>query len=236
MIINPKDILVNIVNEFKDKCTLVAIYGSYSNKSLKEVTKSSDIDFLIVYKEEVNPYLYSSLIDKAFRNLGLKYDYSWYMEDDFISTIENGIDYYFWKEIFNTGEILVGEPTFIKKIHKILNSIDPLIAFQRSIESRRSEILQSLVDIVRDMHVMLSYCLWTKFWLERGKIPTYSELLNNLEESQTITPEVKVLFNKFESLRLAFKSGHMPTIDIIVELFKQVQDIIKEIEAQILKR
>jgi len=110
MNLKPKKLLMNLVKTHLIPFSrLIIVYGSQSSKTSKIPNETSDIDFLVIYKRDANPYKFWSVIEGSFKKEGVKYDYSWYEEDDFLSVIDAGIDYLFWINILETGEILYAD-------------------------------------------------------------------------------------------------------------------------------
>ena len=186
--------------------------------------EASDIDFLVIYKRGTNPYKFWSVIEESFKKEGLKYDYSWYEEDDFLSVIDAGIDYLFWINILETGEILYADENYLSTIKEKLAHLTPELALRPSIDSRLSEVYKSSIDIIRDLHVMLTYILWTKCWILKGKLPKFDDLLSELQEEGMFDKEAYSLLFELEEVRKTLKSG-----DVDIQGIRKVLELANKI-------
>lgn len=223
--LRPKELLTNLTNRFlKNYVRLIIIFGSQSYKSSKIPNEASDIDFLVIYKRDANPYKFWSVIEECFKKEGVKYDYSWYEEDDFLSVIDAGIDYLFWINILENGEILHADENYVSTIKEKLAHLTPELALRSSIDSRLSEVYKSSIDIIRDLHVILIYMLWTKYWVLKGELPKYDALLSKLQEEGIIDKEAYSLLVELGEIRKALKSGDMSVQEIrkVLELANKI--------------
>ena len=73
----------------KTKC--IIIYGSHSLNFNKEVSPASDIDFIVIFKNNVNSNKVSLELEKELTQKDIRYDYCWFLEDYFISLLENNL-------------------------------------------------------------------------------------------------------------------------------------------------
>jgi hypothetical protein len=219
MIETPKEMLINLVDSyFKDRSRLVVFYGSQSIKSKKRPNSSSDIDFLVIYKNGTNPYEAISILKNYFKSKTVKYDYAWYEEDDFLNIVQNGIDYLFWINIIKNGEILHADTKYLSIIIGELNRLNPNVALKSSLDNRISEIYIGSRDIFRDLHVMLAYIIQTKYWSLKGIIPEYNEISSRIKEDHLIEENISSIFLELEEMRKDLKDKNMniqKTIEIL---------------------
>lgn len=216
MIEKPKEILIDLVNSyFRDNSRLVIFYGSQSTKSKKRPTSSSDIDFLVIYKKSANPYDAISILRDHFKAENIKYDYAWYEEADFLNIVRNGIDYLFWINIFKKGEIIHADKEYLSIIIRELNRLNPNIALKNSLNSRLSEIYINSIDIIRGLHVMLSYTIQTKYWDLNGFIPEYDEIPSRIEEDNLVDDDISSMFFELEKMRKYIKNEDMDVKKVI---------------------
>ena len=123
--------------------------------------------------------------------------------------IDAGIDYLFWINILENGEILHADENYVSTIKEKLAHLTPELALRSSIDSRLSEVYKSSIDIIRDLHVILIYMLWTKYWVLKGELPKYDALLSKLQEEGIIDKEAYSLLVELGEIRKALKSGDM---------------------------
>jgi predicted nucleotidyltransferase len=176
----------------------VVVYGSQSSKSLIAPTPESDIDFLIIYKKNFNPTRLNKLIDIEFKKEKIRYDCSWYEENDYLSIIRQGIDYLFWINIFNTGDILYTDDEYLNCIKKELSTLNPYIALTPSLCSRYNEIFESTMDILRDLHTILSYIIITEYWISNNEVLDYWDLVKMSKQLTELKNSNLSLFSEID--------------------------------------
>src|SRR6266568_6514221 len=107
-------VVTRITNKIKPYARAVLLYGSYSLKSPAKPRPASDVDLFVIYKKQANIYSLSALVEDIFEKSRLPYDYSWYGEEYFLDLIGRGIDYFLFREILSSGEIVYADTTFLK--------------------------------------------------------------------------------------------------------------------------
>ena len=223
----PKELLINLAQSHLIPFSrLIIVYGSQSSKTSKMPDQASDIDFLVIYKRDTNPYKFWSVIEQSSKKGGVKYDYSWYEEDDFLTVVEAGIDYLFWINIIENGEILHADEDYLSVIKEKLANLTPERALKPSIDSRLSEVYKSSIDIIRDLHVILIYIFWTEYWINKGKLLKYDDLLTVFHEEEIFDTDAYCLLIELEEVRETLKRGEM-NIEVIRKILELENKILQ---------
>lgn len=162
----------------KTKC--IIIYGSHSLNFNKEVSPASDIDFIVIFKNNVNSNKVSLELEKELTQKNIRYDYCWFLEDYFISLLENNIDLFLFYSIFNNGEVIYSENDFALKIIDKIRKTDPLNTFIETFNHRTNNINHCVKIWAKNLSRILFDYICTLF-IKNQNITKWQNLPNNDE-------------------------------------------------------
>lgn len=146
--------LHRVLEQIAPQTKCIIIYGSCAGNASSS-SPESDVDFIVVYKDSVNPYTYSVFLGKELANRKVYYDYCWYGERYLLSLIRQGIDLFLFYSIFSQGEVLYSENGFVTQVLDSISQFSPLDTFQSTCSHRNANINNSIRVWARNLSRIL---------------------------------------------------------------------------------
>jgi len=212
-----KKLLINIVNDIKDSVRSVVIYGSsaqlWDGSFQGNPNDQSDIDFLVIYKREVNPFPISRQIEKEFKRAGIRIDYCPLIEDEFLELLENRIDLCFWWFVFKKGEILYVERGFLDYINEVFKAFSLGDSLLETYKHRSQKRVDLAVAFLKNLHRLAIDAVWTIYQRNKklsswDKLPSYQIIVDTALGEGIITNHVACLCRQIQKLRKAMENNH----------------------------
>lgn len=179
-IISGKKILRNLVYEIKDSVRCVIVYGSTAQLTdgtfQGKPDDQSDIDFLVVFKQETSPYQISKKIEITFKKAGVRIHYAPFMEDEFLQLLSEGIDLYLWWSIFGEGENLYSDDEFLSKVSLALDAFSPKESLSKTLEYRSQRSRNYILALLRNLHRITIDAIMARYY-EKRRLKSWNDLL-----------------------------------------------------------
>jgi predicted nucleotidyltransferase len=177
---NVKLELQTVLEKITTKAKCIIIYGSHSINYNKEVSPSSDIDFMVIYKNDVNQNKVSRELEKELTKRNIYYDYCWFLEDYFLWLIKNNIDLFLFYSIFRNGEVVYSENDFASQVIDKITKVAPLNTFLVTFNHRKNNINNCLKVWARNLSRILFDYICTLF-IKNQNLTKWQNLPNNDE-------------------------------------------------------
>lgn len=236
--INIKIELISVLGEITANTKCIIIYGSHSKNAGKEVSPTSDIDFMVIFKNNVNPHIISLKLEKELTKRNIRYDYCWFSEDYFFSLISNNIDLNLFHSIFFNGEILFSEKKFATQVKEHILKSNPTDTFRPTLNHRRNNINNCLKVWARNLSRILFDYICNCFY-ENQKIENWSNLSANKNivcRSKELGVITKETYETFLRLASICKKSESEIDTEIITLSRElaslnciIEDIVKDI-------
>lgn len=219
-----KQRVIQILLSIKDYAKIISIYGSYSGTNVGIITPKSDIDFIVIFKNESNPYFISSIIEKELITNNINYDYNWYIEDYFFSLLNQNIDLYLWKSVFLEGEVIFDDSNFLALIKSKFKDIDLEDDFISTYNFRKKHINKNIKTWARNLsRILFDYI--GKLYCEKKNITDWSSVPQNRElikisyEQDIIRKDIYCSFQRLREIsKISLEEMDKNRTEIIKEL------------------
>lgn len=166
---------MSVLGEITANTKCIIIYRSHSKNTGKEISPTSDIDFMVIFKNNANAHIISLNLEKELIKRNIRYDYCWFSEEYFLSLISNNIDLYLFYSIFFNGEILFSEKNFVTQVKENILKSNPSDTFRPSLNHRRNNINNCLKVWARNLsRILFDYICYCYY--ENQKIENWSNL------------------------------------------------------------
>jgi len=196
-----KEKLIDILLRVKDYTRCIVLYGSSSCNRKKSWNSKSDFDFIIIYKKRAPHHLASTQIEGELRYQDIDFDYGWYIEDFFLSLVNNKIDLHLFKSIFMDGEIIYSESNFVDGILEIMHQFEPTEVFFETYIYQNKKIAIQMKAFARSLsrlcfdYISTQYCQFmsNEKWCE---IPEFDEVIIESRELGAIDDNILCVMEK----------------------------------------
>ena len=202
---NVKFELETVLEKIKAKAKCIIIYGSHSTHLDKEVSPASDIDFIVIYKNNINSNKVSLELEKELTKRNIRYDYCWFLEDYFLSILKKNIDLFLFYSIFSHGEIVYSENDFASQVIDKITKTDPLKTFFATINHRTNNINNCLKVWSKNLSRILFDYICTLFiknqnYTKWQNLPDNDEIVRRAKEIGVIEQETYATYLRLRSI------------------------------------
>jgi len=227
--------LINVYNSHKDQILLILIFGSSAKKE-GVIIKESDVDILIVFKDNADTYRISNIIDSCLSEIDIIYDYGWYKITQLNDMIKRGEDYYPLYNIFNFSKLICGDEKVLNDIRYKLSLLNPIKAAYNTMILGLDENRILKQAIIRKLRVLLVSSLLIDFIERKRYVPNYEEIIKwALSPASTLNDgEKEILRYMMETIKYRKEISLISLEKIEKFVFKKVLEKKKKVERKFL--
>jgi predicted nucleotidyltransferase len=202
----PRQTVIKTVKSNQDKILCALIYGSYAKNSDKPLTDQSDIDLILIFKADANPFPVIQEIEDAFEKEHVYYDLGWFTEERFFELLKAKVDLCLWWSLFRHSEIVCSEKGFLESAFAVLHDSSPLATFGPTVSFRNDKTRQLVQSIARNFHRIVIDAIWVLYYKNRNlsswdELPNYHKLVEKALDEGIISQNIAFLARYLETLR-----------------------------------